>query len=179
MTERVCVELWDYREVEANLRVSGRSCVFDAIVSVEMLEHVGERYWPVYFTALDRLLAPDGLIALQTSTMSHHAMIATRHKHTWLHKYVFPGFLVPSITAIERCLRQHTNVRIMERYCIGRHYVDTIRLWRQRFNENARQMPRPGLDETFIRTWNFYLAYCESGFRSGYLDVEQILLSHE
>ncbi len=100
---RVSVELLDYR------RVSGQ---YDAILSVEMIEAVAERYWPQYFAALDRLLAPDGRIGLQAITMPHHRMLATRRTQTWILKYIFPGGLIPSVTSIEDNLAAHTGLRV-------------------------------------------------------------------
>ena len=88
--DRVDVELRDYRDVDGE---------FDAIVSVEMIEAVGERYWPTYFATLDRLLAPGGRIGLQAITMAHDRMLATRRTYTWIHKYIFPGGLLPSVRA--------------------------------------------------------------------------------
>ena len=98
---------------------------YDAIVSVEMIEAVGERYWPEYFAALNRLLAPGGRIGLQSITMPHRRMLATRHTHTWVLKYIFPGGLIPSVTAIQdnaaraglRSLAATTSAPITRRRC--------------------------------------------------------------
>src|SRR5581483_7727078 len=87
----VHVELCDYRDVEGQ---------YDAICSVEMLEAVGERYWDTFFAALDQCLAPGGRVALQAITMPHDRMLATRSTYTWIQKYIFPGGLLPSVTAI-------------------------------------------------------------------------------
>jgi cyclopropane-fatty-acyl-phospholipid synthase len=105
LADRVRVELRDYRDLD------GR---FDAICSVEMLEAVGERYWDAYFAALDEHLAPGGRIGLQTITMAHDRMLATRHTYTWIQKYVFPGGLLPSVTAIGDSLAR-TTLRITGR----------------------------------------------------------------
>ena len=78
---------------------------YDAIVSVEMIEAVGLRFWPDYFATLDRLLRPGGRIGLQSITISHDRMLATRNSYTWIHKYIFPGGIVPSIEAIDTTLR--------------------------------------------------------------------------
>ena len=91
LADQVGVELCDYREVEGQ---------YDAICSVEMIEAVGERYWHAYFAALDQHLAPGGRVGLQTITMPHDRMLATRHTYTWIQKYIFPGGLLPSVTAI-------------------------------------------------------------------------------
>ena len=96
VSDRVDILLADYREVTGQ---------FDAIVSVEMIEAVGLRYWPDYFGALDRLLRPGGRVGLQSITIAHDRMLATRDSYTWIHKYIFPGGIVPSVDAIESTLQ--------------------------------------------------------------------------
>ena len=166
---RVRVELRDYRDVD------GR---FDAICSAEMLEAVGERYWDTYFAALDRHLTPGGRIGLQTITMAHDRMLATRHTYTWIQKYIFPGGLLPSVTAIENSLAR-TRLRITAREDFGAHYAETLRIWRERFGARADEVARLGFDEVFGRMWTFYLCYSEAGFRAGYLDVSQLTLARK
>ena len=168
LSDRVSVELRDYRDVQGT---------FDAICSVEMIEAVGERYWDAYFTALDRHLAPGGRIGLQTITMPHDRMLATRHTYTWIQKYIFPGGLLPSITAIETSLARATRLRITGRDDFAPHYAETLKIWRDRFNARADQVAHLGFDEVFNRMWNFYLCYAEAGFRSGYLGVSQLTLA--
>jgi len=163
---RVSVELRDYRDLD------GR---FDAICSVEMLEAVGERYWDGYFAALDRHLAPGGRIGLQTITMAHDRMLATRDTYTWIQKYIFPGGLLPSVTAIQDSLAR-TTLRITGREDFGAHYAETLRIWRERFGARANEVARLGFDEVFNRMWTFYLCYSEAGFRAGYIDVSQLTL---
>ena len=165
---QVSVELRDYRDVEGE---------FDAICSVEMLEAVGERYWDAYFAALDQHLAPGGRIGLQTITMPHDRMLATRHTYTWIQKYIFPGGLLPSVTAIENSLTKATRLRITGREDFGAHYGQTLKIWRERFGARADEVARLGFDEVFSRMWNFYLCYSEAGFRAGYIGVSQLTLA--
>jgi cyclopropane-fatty-acyl-phospholipid synthase len=162
------VRLQDYREVEGE---------YDAIVSVEMIEAVGEEYWPTYFAAIDRLLAPGGRVAIQAITMAHERMLATRRSFSWIQKYIFPGGLIPSLEAIDQTLVSHTSLRVTERRELGPHYARTLHLWRERFTDNWEQIHGHGFDETFRRMWEFYLAYCEAGFRTGYLGVSQLQLT--
>ncbi|WP_037624062.1 class I SAM-dependent methyltransferase [Streptomyces aureus] len=168
--DRVAVDLRDYREIR------GR---YDAIVSVEMIEAVGAEFWPAYFHTLDERLAPGGRVALQAITMPHERMLASRDTHTWIQKYIFPGGLIPSTTAIEETVRDHTGLEVTARDAFGAHYAETLRLWRERFTDRADEVDALGFDETFRRLWTFYLAYSEAGFRSGYLDVQQYLLTKE
>ena len=165
VADRVQIELRDYRDQTGE---------FDAVVSVEMVEAVGEKYWPTYFSNIDRRLAPGGKVAIQAILLEHHRMVATRDTYTWMHKYIFPGGLLPSIRAIEETLASHTTMRIDQVSSMGQHYAHTLRLWRERFLANWHDVAALGFDDTFRRMWEFYLAYCEAGFRVGYLDVAQL-----
>ncbi|GGQ91526.1 cyclopropane-fatty-acyl-phospholipid synthase [Streptomyces asoensis] len=167
---RVRIELCDYREARGH---------YDAVVSVEMVEAVGAEFWPVYFRTIDERLAPGGRASLQAITMPHERMLAARDTFTWIHKYVFPGGLIPSTTAIEEAVRDHTGLRLARRDAFGSHYAETLRLWRERFTERAETVEALGFDDIFRRLWTFYLAYSEAGFRSGYLDVQQYLFTKE
>ncbi|MEU6540338.1 cyclopropane-fatty-acyl-phospholipid synthase family protein [Streptomyces sp. NPDC047000] len=168
LDDRVRIELCDYREAGGT---------YDAVVSVEMIEAVGEEFWPVYFRTLDARLAPGGRIALQAITMPHDRLLASRDTFTWIQKYVFPGGLLPSTEAVAGTVRDHTGLTVARRDAFGAHYAETLRLWRERFTERADDVAALGFDDTFRRLWTFYLAYSEAGFRSGYLDVQQYLLT--
>lgn len=168
LTDRVEIRVQDYREVQGS---------FDAIVSVEMIEAVGEAYWPEYFSTIDRLLAPGGAVAIQAITMAHERVLATRRSFGWIQKYIFPGGLIPSLQAIDDTLAAHTGLRVVEQRELRAHYARTLRLWRERFLAASPQLRAQGFDETFSRTWEFYLAYSEAGFRSGYLGVSQLQLT--
>lgn len=165
--DRVQVDLLDYRRVE------GR---YDAVVSVEMVEAVGHRFWGTYFRTLDRLLAPGGRVAIQAITMPHDRMLATRNTYTWVHKYIFPGGFLPSVRAIEEITERQTSLRVRQRFSMGDHYARTLRLWDARFVAHADEIAALGFDDVFRRMWHFYLCYSEAGFRSGYLDVQQFVL---
>jgi len=162
--DRVRVLLRDYREAE------GR---FDAVVSVEMTEAVGAEYWPEYFAALDRCTRPGGRISLQVITMPHDRMLATKDVYTWIQKYVFPGGQVLSVRAVEEQIAARAGLEIIARRRLGGHYARTLGEWNGRFLANADAVAALGFDQTFQRLWEFYLAYCEAGFRSGFLDVWQ------
>lgn len=165
--DRVDVQLRDYR------LATGR---YDVILSVEMIEAVGERYWPTYFSVLDRLLAPGGRVGLQAITMPHDRMLATRGGHTWIHKYIFPGGQIPSLQAIADTLREHTGLSVTADYPMGPHYASTLAEWRRQFLAAAGQVSALGFGPVFQRMWNLYLAYSEAGFRAGYLDAHQLVL---
>ncbi|MEU9194550.1 cyclopropane-fatty-acyl-phospholipid synthase family protein [Streptomyces hundungensis] len=164
---RVSVELCDYRQVRGE---------FDAIVSVEMVEAVGEEYWPVYFDTLAGLLAPGGRIALQAITMPHDRMLATRGTYTWIHKYIFPGGIIPSVEALGHAAAP-AGLRTVSDEAFGPHYAETLRLWRERFAARHEDVQLLGFDATFTRMWEFYLAYSEAGFRARYLDVHHLVMA--
>jgi cyclopropane-fatty-acyl-phospholipid synthase len=170
LSNRVDLRLQDYREVDGE---------FDAIVSVEMIEAVGEAYWPTYFANIDRLLTPDGKVSIQAITMAHERLLATRRSFSWIQKYIFPGGIIPSLQSIDQTLAAHTTLRVTQRRELGPHYARTLHLWRQRFIEQWPRVHQLGFDETFRRMWEFYLAYCEAGFRTGYLGVSQLQLTRE
>jgi len=171
VADRVTVELCDYRAIKPT-----RDGGYDAIVSVEMVEAVDEWHWPVYFATLDRHLAPGGRIALQAITMQHVHLVAARGNHTWIHKYIFPGGLIPSVRAIDEVCRQHTGLQICDVQAFGPHYAQTLRLWRERFQECSAEVAALGFDDTFRRTWLLYLSYAQAGFASGYLNVHHLVL---
>lgn len=170
LADRVRILLTDYREV------TGR---YDSIVSVEMIEAVGLRYWPDFFAALDRLLLPDGSIGLQSITMAHDRMWATRNSYTWIHKYIFPGGIIPSVDAIDRAMRASTALRIAAQRDFGPDYATTLKCWRDSFLAHWPTIAGERFDGVFRRMWEFYLAYCEAGFRAGHLGVSQFCITRD
>jgi cyclopropane-fatty-acyl-phospholipid synthase len=164
LSDRVQIDLCDYRDISGH---------YDAVVSVEMVEAVGYRFWPTYFQTLDRLVAPGGRVAIQAITMPHDRMLASRHTHTWMQKYIFPGGLLPSTEAILGITESSTRLRTVDMISLRPHYAETLRIWRERFVERRNAVAELGFDQSFHRMWELYLAYSEAGFRSGYLDVYQ------
>lgn len=164
--DRVEVLVQDYRHVAGS---------FDAVVSIEMIEAVGERYWPDYFAALSRLVRPGGAIALQAILMPHERYLATRNSYGWIQKHIFPGGLIPSETVIsEQAGKVGLAVTRTDRF--GADYAETLRRWRSAFLAAWPAIQSEAFGEEFRRTWEFYLAYCEAGFRTGAIDVAQIRL---
>ena len=111
-----------------------------------MIEAVGEKYWPTYFSKIDELLAPGGKVAIQAILLEHHRMVATRDTYTWIHKYIFPGGMLPSVTAIEHTVERHTSLRLTEVAPMGQHYAHTLRLWRERFLAGWADVAALGFD---------------------------------
>jgi cyclopropane-fatty-acyl-phospholipid synthase len=167
VADRVQVLLRDYREAHGH---------YDAVVSVEMIEAVGDQYWPTYFHTIAALLRPGGRAGLQAITMPHDRMLATRRSHTFIHKYVFPGGQLLSVPAVLGNAAA-AGLTVTERLSLGGHYARTLHHWRERFLASADRVAAAGFDATFRRMWEFYLAYCEAGFRAGYLDVWQFAMT--
>ncbi|MGL5809007.1 MAG: class I SAM-dependent methyltransferase [Nocardioides sp.] len=166
MADRVAVELTDYRDVTGE---------FDAVLSVEMIEAVGHEFLPSYFGTIDRVLRPGGRAGIQAITMAHDRVLTTLGTYTWINKYIFPGGFLPSIRLIEETLAVHTTMRLAERMEFGPHYAETLRLWDEAFG--ATDTRALSFDSTFDRMWHFYLSYCRAGFATGYIDVQQLLLT--
>ena len=170
LADRVDIRIQDYREVEGE---------FDAVVSVEMIEAVGEEYWPTYFRTIDERLAPGGIAAVQAILMSHERLLATKHSYGWIQKHIFPGGLIPSLQAIGETTDAATSLQITGVDAFGTDYAETLRRWRETFLTRWPEIHALGFDETFRRRWEFYLAYCEAGFATGYLDVAQVRFERE
>jgi cyclopropane-fatty-acyl-phospholipid synthase len=168
LSGRVDIRVCDYREIDGE---------YDAVVSVEMIEAVGEEYWPSYFASIDRVLAPGGRAGIQAILLEHDRMLATRGQYTWVHKYIFPGGALPSLEAIDDVAACHSGLHVVRSTAFGRHYADTLREWRTRFDVHTSEVDALGFDRRFRRMWDFYLAYCEAGFATAYLDVAQIVLA--
>ena len=163
LSNLITVELLDYRDLEGQ---------YDAVVSVEMIEAVGEKYWPTYFAAISKHLKPGGRFGLQAITMPHDRLLASKHAYTWIHKYIFPGGIIPSREVIDQFTKD--EMKFSDSLSIRMGYAETLRLWREKFMENQAKVIALGFDEEFLRMWQYYLAYSEAGFRSGHLDVWQL-----
>lgn len=170
VTDKVTIDLCDYRDVDG---------VYDAVVSVEMIEAVGFHAWQRYFTTLERLVRPGGRVAIQAITMPHSRMMASRNTRTWIQKYIFPGGLLPSTQAISAITERRTGLRTVDMTSLRPHYAETLRLWRERFLQRRDRLAHMDFDEVFQRMWELYLAYSEAGFRSGYLNVYQWTFARE
>jgi cyclopropane-fatty-acyl-phospholipid synthase len=168
LSDRVEVLERDYRTL------SGR---YDRIVSIEMLEAIGHDQLPVYFRALDRLLAPHGVVALQTITIPEQRYRAYRRSEDWLRRHIFPGGLLPSVGEITRVCGRSSRLGLYQLEEIGPHYVTTLARWRERYVGRLEEVRALGFDERFCRTWEFYLAYCEAAFASRAIRNVQLVLA--
>lgn len=166
LSEAADLRLQDYRDVEGQ---------FDRIVSIEMLEAVGERYWPAYFTKLRACLKPGGTCVLQVITIDEARFADYRANPDFIQAYVFPGGMLPTRTAVREAAAA-AGLTLGAEETFGRSYARTLREWRTRFLAKARDVSALGLDDRFQRMWEYYLAYCEAGFLCGSVDVSLIQL---
>jgi cyclopropane-fatty-acyl-phospholipid synthase len=156
----------DYRDL---------SGTFDRIASIEMFEAVGEKYWPQFFGKVRENLAPGGRAALQIITIADTWFDRYRRSVDFIQRYIFPGGMLPSPTALERETRRAGLILERQEY-FGAHYARTLALWNQRFQTAWGEIAPLGFDTRFKRMWEFYLAYCEAGFRARTIDVTQVAL---
>jgi cyclopropane-fatty-acyl-phospholipid synthase len=164
---RVDLRLQDYRDIDGS---------FDRIVSIEMLEAVGERYWPRYFAMLRDRLVPGGRAALQVITIADDLFEVYRKDVDFIQRYIFPGGLLPSPARLGEEARG-AGLDWHGGESIGLHYARTLAVWRRSFEAAWPEVLALGFDERFRRMWRYYLAYCEAGFETGRIDVLQAALS--
>ena len=169
LDRRIDFRLQDYRDVR------GR---FDRIVSIEMIEAVGEAHWPAYFRRLAGSLQSGGRAVVQAITMDERHYEPYRRNTDFIQKYVFPGGFVPTRSAIaDQAARAGLEIVAEERF--GASYARTLAEWRRRFHARWAEAAALGFDDRFRRIWDYYLAYCEAGFAEGTIDVGLIAMEHD
>jgi cyclopropane-fatty-acyl-phospholipid synthase len=166
--ERVEIRLQDYRTLDGQ---------FTHIASIEMLEAIGHAQYPVFFAACDRLLEPGGRACVQTIAIPDERYERYRRHDDWIRRYIFPGSLLPSVEALQKAMTRASSLRLSVLDEIGPHYATTLQAWRTRFLSRLDEVCRLGYDERFVRTWEFYLAYCEAAFRARSLRDVQLVCS--
>ncbi len=163
------LRLQDYRDIADQ--------PFDAIVSVEMFEAVGREYWPDYFQTLRRCLKPGGRACVQTITIRDDLFERYVRSTDFIQQYIFPGGLLPSDAEFRRAAAR-AGLRVERSLAFGADYAETLRRWRSDFLADESAIRALGFDTRFMRTWEFYLAYCEAAFDTGSTDVVQYTLHH-
>ena len=161
LSDRVDLRLQDYRDVTGQ---------FDRIVSIEMIEAVGREFWPAYFATLRNCLKPDGRIVLQAITIEDSRFASYASGADFIQHYIFPGGLLPSHSAMNEQI-DAAGLTLADRFSFGESYALTLQEWRRRFLVQWQSIRPLGFDEPFRRLWEFYLCYCEGGFRSAATDV--------
>jgi len=161
------LRLQDYRDVTDG--------PFDAICSIEMFEAVGQAYWPAYFQAVHRLLKPGGRACVQTITIDDSLFERYLSGTDFIQQFIFPGGCLPSPSEFRR-QAEAAGLRVVDEHSLRLDYAHTLRLWHQAFLAKRGSVMAMGFDEVFIRTWQFYLSYCEAGFEEASTDVIQFAL---
>lgn len=161
LSDRVDLRLQDYRDIRGQ---------FDRIVSIEMIEAVGREFWPSYFATLRNCLKPDGRIVLQAITIADNRFASYASGADFIQRYIFPGGLLPSPGAMREQIAA-AGLSLSDLFSFGDSYARTLQEWRHRFLSQWQHIGPMGFDEPFRRLWEFYLCYCEGGFRSAATDV--------
>jgi cyclopropane-fatty-acyl-phospholipid synthase len=168
VADRVTVLLEDYRNLTG---------LYDRLVSIEMIEAVGADFLDGYFARLGQLLKPDGLALIQAITIEDHRYRQALRAVDFIKRHVFPGSFIPSIEAMLCAKARTTDLGLLALEDFGDSYARTLAAWRMRFKSQVTQVRALGFDERFIRLWDFYLAYCEGGFRERAIGVVHLLLA--
>lgn len=166
----VKIALCDYRDLAGEK--------FDHIVSIEMFEAVGERWWPSYFKTLERMLAPEGRAVVQSITIQDKLFPRYRRGTDFIQQHVFPGGMLPSPSAFQQQATK-AGLSVRDVFAFGSDYARTLAEWSVNFEQQWPAIAAQGFDERFRRLWRFYLAYCQAGFNSGCTDVMQFELAHQ
>jgi cyclopropane-fatty-acyl-phospholipid synthase len=167
LSDRVEIRLQDYRDERGQ---------YDRIASIEMIEAVGEEFWPKYFSQLRDRLLPGGLAGIQAITIQDKFFQAYRREVDFIQRYVFPGGMLPSPQVL-KALGDKFGVPVIRERIFGEDYAKTLATWRDNFRAAWPSLMPLGFDERFRRLWEYYLAYCEAGFLSGNIDVRQVVFA--
>jgi len=168
LAHKVTVHLKDYRLLEGK---------YDKIVSIEMVEAVGEKYFNTYFALCNALLKPQGLLALQVITCPDSRFEEMKKNVDFVQKHIFPGSLLPSFAAINKAINKSSNLTLVDAKDLGIDYAKTLNIWHLSFNAQVEEVKKMGYSEKFIRKWNYYLCYCEAAFRMRNIAVMQLVYS--
>ncbi|TGK86545.1 class I SAM-dependent methyltransferase [Leptospira montravelensis] len=164
LTDKIEIRIQDYRKIEGQ---------FTKIVSVEMLEAVGDAYYETFFQKCQDLLTRDGIMALQVITCPDSRFTSFKNGIDFIQKHIFPGSLLPSIGRMNQAINRTGDMYLFHLEDMGLSYAKTLRLWLKAFEENLTEVRTQGYSETFIRKWRYYLAYCAAAFQMRNISVVQ------
>lgn len=166
LDDQVKIKICDYRD---------ETGTYDHIVSIEMIEAVGEEYWEQYFNMIESKLRPGGKAMLQSIYIVDELFDGYRKSTDFIQQYIFPGGMVLAPQVFEKYSVKN-NLEIKDFYKFGLDYAQTLNLWRKEFKEKYAEVKKIGFDDAFLKIWDFYYIYCEAGFLSRRIDVAQIVL---
>jgi cyclopropane-fatty-acyl-phospholipid synthase len=166
LTQQTDLKLMDYRDSQGQ---------YDAIASIEMFEAVGEAYWPAYFECIARNLKKGGRACIQTIVIADELFSRYRIGTDFIQQYIFPGGMLPS-PSVFRSKAAKQGLKVVDEFAFGLDYARTLVEWRAAFKKQLEHVSALGFDEKFLRTWEFYLSYCEAGFRANSINVMHFTL---
>jgi len=166
LNEKINIKMQDYRDVKNK---------YNSIASIEMIEAVGQDYLKNYFQSIKKYLKNDGKAAIQAITIDDKLFNRYKKKEDFIQKYIFPGGFLPSKNSLVEYAKK-TGLEFTQCNSYGVHYSNTLKIWREKFFKSWEHISKQGFDNTFKRMWNFYLSYCEAGFRSKNIDLIQFSL---
>ena len=169
LNHRVNVRMMDYRDLKNK---------YDIIVSIEMIEAVGEKYLDKYFNIIKENLASGGRGAIQAIVIKDELYNRYRTKEDFIQKYIFPGGFLPSIKSLNK-ISNKSGLKIEEYHSYGTHYSNTLNKWRESFLNSWDDISRQGFNLSFKKMWDFYFAYCDAGFKSKNIDLIQFSLCNK
>ncbi len=167
LADRVDLKFCDYRDVGGH---------YDRVVSIEMFEAVGERFWPEYFAVVAARLNATGRALVQTITIADEVFAQYRSRVDFIQRYIFPGGMLPSPSRFIAEVRRN-GLAVIAQHHFGRDYAETLRRWHRRFMQKTEELEKLGFDSAFQRLWQFYFCYCEAGFDSQRTNVMQFELT--
>jgi cyclopropane-fatty-acyl-phospholipid synthase len=170
LEDMIEIFLEDYRTVQGS---------YDKIVSIEMLEAVGHENFGQFFSSFDRLLKPDGLVVLQTIIIPDKRYDGHRSEPNWIQKHIFPGGVIPSLTALCKAMTANSRLQVEHIENIGIHYAETLKRWRQRLIAHRDEITSMGFDRLFLRKWIYYFSLCEAQFAMRVLNDFHMVLTRE
>ncbi len=169
LNEKVNIEIKDYRDLKNK---------YNSIASIEMIEAVGQNYLESYFKTIKNNLSKNGKAAIQAITIDDALFDRYKNKEDFIQKYIFPGGFLPNKNSINKYVSDNgLTIKSYESY--ADHYSNTLSIWREEFNKKWDQIKNQGFDATFRRMWEFYLCYCEAGFKSKNIDLIQFSIQNK
>ena len=169
LNEKVNIEIKDYRDLKGK---------YNSIASIEMIEAVGQNYLESYFKTIKNNLSDGGKAAIQAITIDDSLFDRYKNKQDFIQKYIFPGGFLPNKNTINKLVSNH-GLNVNSYISYADHYADTLAIWRNEFNKKWDLIKKQGFDLTFKRMWEFYLSYCEAGFKSKNIDLIQFSLQNK
>jgi cyclopropane-fatty-acyl-phospholipid synthase len=172
LQDKITLLLEDYRDLKKDY--AGQ---FDKLVSIEMIEAVGWKFYNTFFSHCSALLKPEGIALIQAITIVDQRYDQARKDVDFIQRYIFPGSCIPSITALVNASTDASDLNLVQAQDFGSHYARTLKIWQDTFNEKSQQISELGYSDDFKRMWQFYLSYCEGGFEERTIGVNHLVFA--